>query len=242
LIESLLLAVTRVTTLLGDTTLSNATGFFFRRKDRLFLVTARHVVEDERSGHHPDRLWIEMHTDPENVAAVMQITVPLLVQGMPTWRAGMDSAGPVDVAVVELDRAALPEQLLIRAFTENNLVDELDRFEVGTPVLNVGFPLGFHDTLHRLPVALHAVISSAFGIRFKGEGYFLTDAQMHRGSSGAPVVTRIPSSKSTRGELSWMLLGVHAARMDVSDRDLVLDERLSLNCAWYADILLTLTN
>jgi hypothetical protein len=29
--------------------------------------------------------------------------------------------------------------------------------------------------------------------------------------------------------------------MDMGDRDLVLDESLGLNCAWYADILLTLT-
>jgi hypothetical protein len=29
--------------------------------------------------------------------------------------------------------------------------------------------------------------------------------------------------------------------MDVSNRDIVEDERLDLNCAWYADVLLTLT-
>jgi hypothetical protein len=34
---------------------------------------------------------------------------------------------------------------------------------------------------------------------------------------------------------------VHSARMDMGTRDLVLDESLGLNCAWYADILLTLT-
>jgi hypothetical protein len=29
--------------------------------------------------------------------------------------------------------------------------------------------------------------------------------------------------------------------MDMGSRDLQLDETLGLNCAWYADILLTLT-
>jgi len=29
------------------------------------------------------------------------------------------------------------------------------------------------------------------GIRFQGQGYFLTDASMHRGTSGAPVVARM---------------------------------------------------
>jgi len=52
-------------------------------------------------------------------------------------------------------------------------------------VLIVGFPLGFHDSLHHLPVARQAVIASAFGIRFQGQGYFLTAARR------APVVARM---------------------------------------------------
>jgi hypothetical protein len=54
-IESLPLAVTHVTTMLGQKTLTNATGFFFERDERLFVVTSRHVVLDEPSNHHPDR-------------------------------------------------------------------------------------------------------------------------------------------------------------------------------------------
>jgi hypothetical protein len=42
-------------------------------------------------------------------------------------------------------------------------------------------------------------------------------------------------------DLPWILLGVHSARFDVGTRDIELDEALGLNCAWYADILLTLT-
>ena len=42
-------------------------------------------------------------------------------------------------------------------------------------------------------------------------------------------------------DLPWKLLGVHSARLDIGTRDLQLDEALGLNCAWYADILLTLT-
>jgi hypothetical protein len=75
-------------------------------------------------------------------------------------------------------------------------------------------------------------------VRFQGLGYFLTDARTHRGTSGAPVVMRSPSTDT---QLPWKLLGVHSASMDMGDRDLKLDESLGLNCAWYADILLTLT-
>ena len=114
----------------------------------------------------------------------------------------------------------------------------LQEVKGGTPLLVVGFPLGFHDTLHHLPVVRQAVIASSFGLRFQGQGYFLTDARTHRGTSGAPVVMRIAGDT---GPLPWKLLGVHSARMDMGSRDLKLDESLGLNCAWYADILLTLT-
>jgi hypothetical protein len=62
-----------------------------------------------------------------------------------------------------------------------------------------------------------------------------------RGTSGAPVVMRLSKEESTQADLPWLLLGVHSARLDVGTRDLQLDEALGLNCAWYADILLTLT-
>ena len=242
MIESLLLAVTRVSTMSGGQPLTGATGFFFERDNRLFLVTSRHVVLDEASNHRPDRLEVELHVDPINIGKVIQWSIPLYRENQPLWRQGVDSGGSVDIVAVEIHRTALPETILLSAFTPAHLVAELDQIEVGNPVLIVGFPLGFHDNLHHLPVARQAVIASAFGIRFQGQGYFLTDARMHRGTSGAPVVARATAERSGRGDLAWMLLGVHSARMDVANRDVAQDERLDLNCAWYADALLTLTD
>lgn len=241
MIESLLLAVTRVTTMLGPKLLTHATGFFFEREGRLFLVTNRHVVLDEPSHHHPDRLEIELHVDPGNVAETAQFSIPLYRGGKSVWREGFDSAGTIDVVALELERSALPATLLYRAFTPAHLVERLEQVELGTSVLIVGFPLGVHDTLHRLPVARQALIASAFGIRFQGKGHFLTDARMHRGTSGAPVVAREATPRAGRADLAWMLLGIHATRLDVANRDIRQDESLDLNCAWYADILMTLT-
>jgi hypothetical protein len=241
LIESLLLAVTRVSTMSGDQPLTGATGFFFERDDRLFLVTSRHVVIEEASNHRPDQLTIELHVDGQNIGNVIQWSIPLYGGNQALWRQCVDSGGSVDVVAVEIHRPALPETVLLAPFTPEHLVAELDQIEVGTAVLIVGFPLGFHDNLHHLPVARHAGIASAFGIRFQGQGYFLTDARMHRGTSGAPVVARVTTDRSGRGDLAWTLLGVHSARMDVANRDIDEDERLNLNCAWYADVLLTLT-
>jgi S1-C subfamily serine protease len=241
MIESLLLAVTQISTFEGDRSLTNATGFFFEREGRLYLITNRHVALDEPSKHTPDRIEIKLHTDPLNVARTVQFSIPLHRDGVKVWHEVNDAAGVVDVIAIELEPEALPDTRLLHPFTPAHLVANLDDIEVGTRVIIIGFPLGFHDAVHHLPVARQAVIASAFGIRFQGQGYFLTDARMHRGTSGAPVVARVADAGSGRGELPWMLLGVHAARLDVDNRDAEQDERLNLNCAWYADALLGLT-
>jgi hypothetical protein len=240
-IEPLLLTATQISTFNGARLLTKASGFFFERDSRLYLVTSRHVLIDEPSAHRPDRIEIELHIDDVNLTRSTGLSVLLYREGTAIWRQGRDSGGDIDVAVIELERAALPRSTKLRAFTPANLQASLDDIEVGTSLLVVGFPLGFHDTLHHLPVVRQAAIASSFGLRFQGQGYFLTDARTHRGTSGAPVVMRASVSGRDGVELPWKLLGVHSARMDMRTRDLQQDESLGLNCAWYADILLTLT-
>jgi hypothetical protein len=168
-------------------------------------------------------------------------SIPLYRHGESVWRQGLDKAGEIDVAVIEVERAVLPVTSVFRAFNRHHLATLHDQIEVGSSLLVVGFPLGFHDTLHHMPVVRQAAVASSFGLRFQGQGYFLTDARTHRGTSGAPVVMRRGERDSAAGDLPWLLLGVHSSRFDVGTRDLKLDEALGLNCAWYADILLTLT-
>lgn len=240
--DSLLLSTARIVTFRDRQSLTNATGFFFERDERSYLVTSRHVLVDKPSGHFPDRIEIELHTDPENLAASTGFSMPLYQDETSVWRQGLDSAGGIDVSVIEIERSALPANTVYRAFTPQNLLTPSTPVEIGTPLLVVGFPLGFHDVLHRMPVARQAVVASAFGLRFQGEGFFLTDARTHRGMSGAPVVMRATDTQSAPDDLPWMLLGVHSARMDLRTRDAGLDEALGLNCAWYADILQTLTS
>jgi S1-C subfamily serine protease len=231
-----LLSAARISTFNGQRLLTGASGFFFERDGRLFLVTSRHVVIDEASKHFPDRIEIELHTDAVNLTRSTGLSMLLYREGKSVWRDGKDSGGEIDVAVIEIERGALPAGCVLHAYTPAHLPAKDSPIEVGAALLVVGFPLGFHDALHHLPVVRQAVIASSYGIRFQGQGYFLTDARTHRGTSGAPVVMR-----SAPQALPWKLLGVHSSRMDMASRDLVLDEALGLNCAWYADILMTLT-
>ena len=240
-IETLLLTACSLSTFNGRQLLTKASSSFFARDGRHFLVTSRHVLRDAKSGHFPDRVEVELHCDPDNLATSAAFSIPLYRDGKSLWRQAKDGAGEVDVAVLEVEKAALPATAVYRAFSTTHLLAKDGRVEIGSSLLVVGFPLGFHDSLHHMPVVRQAALASSFGLRFQGQGYFLTDARTHRGTSGAPVAMRMAAPGTGQEDLPWMLLGVHSARLDVGTRDLVLDEALGLNCVWYADILLTLT-
>ncbi len=267
--EPVLFATTKVQTFLGQTPLTGASGFFFARDERLYLVTNRHVFQDEAAGHAPDRVEIEIHTDPRDLTRITVFSIPLYADGLALWNGALDSGGVVDVAVIEIERGKLPASSVIRAFNPGHLQSRGEHFGLGSALIVVGFPLGFHDTIHHLAVARSATIASAYGVRFQQRGCFLTDARTHSGSSGAPVLRRrVPSEYSadvkrsegtggagesrnssdegqanqgTDSDMDWQLLGVHSTRMDIGPRDHTTDESLGLNCVWYADALMVLT-
>lgn len=242
MIEPLLLSTTRISTFDGRTLLTNATGFFFRNGPRLFLVTSLHVVHDPATEHRPNRLELEIHTDAANLAESTGFSILLYDGGRSIWRDATDAAGSVDVAVIEIDQDVLPAGAHFHAIGVDQLLDENAHVEIGANALVVGFPLGFHDTLHHLPVVRHAIVASTIGLRFQGKGYFLTDARTHRGSSGSPVVMRMDEGSAPGEASTWALLGIHSSRLDIGTRDIQIDEALGLNCTWYADILRVLTS
>ena len=239
IVDPLLLTCARLSTFSGQTGLTNASGFFFRRDERLYIVSSRHVFIDEETGHHPDRLEIELHIDPDNMTRSTGLSVLLYQDAHAVWRQGRDADSEIDVAVLEIDQQALPDEVVMHAFTPAELADDDDSIEIGQTLLVPGFPLGFHDAFHHLPVVRHAIVASPWGLRFQGLGYFLTEARTHSGSSGAPVAMRSPGAGGDA--LGWKLLGVHSSRMDMGNRDPQRDESLGLNISWYPDILMTLT-
>ena len=240
-VDALLLTTTRITTFSGPKVLTSASGFFFRRGDRLFLVSNRHVFADAQANHFPDRIEIGVHTDSQDLTQHTVVSLWLYQEGLGQWREATDSGGAVDVAAIEIPKEALPGNAVLQAFDETDIEEREERIAIGDPLTIAGFPLGFHDTIHHLAVARSASIASAYGVRFQQQGCFLTDARTHRGSSGSPVVRRRTQEGGAASTPIWQLLGVHSTRMDMRTRDQNLDESLGLNCAWYADVLPTLT-
>ncbi|MBQ0958199.1 trypsin-like peptidase domain-containing protein [Ideonella sp. 4Y11] len=239
-VEALLLTTAAITTFARYRSLTRASGFFFRRDARLFLVSNRHVFADAASGHQPEHLEVVVHTDVQDLSRATVLGLPLFRDGLPLWREASDQAGPVDVAVLEIAPGQLPANAVLQAFEASDLQAGDEDIAIGDALTIVGFPMGFHDTVHHLAVARSASLASAYGIRFQRQGCFLTDARTHRGSSGAPVLRRRRQHDAGSG-MPWQLIGVHSTRMDMHPRDEAQDESLGLNLAWYADVLNTLT-
>ena len=119
--ETVLLATSKVATFVDGRPLTTGSGFFFQRDDCLFLVTSRHVFYDEPSQHMPNRIEVQLHVDADNLAEWVDFSIPLYRDGRSAWRQGEDSAGPIDVAVIEINRDALPPSVVYRAFTPQHI-------------------------------------------------------------------------------------------------------------------------
>lgn len=231
--------VVRLTTLdAAGRSLTSASGFFFERAERLYIVTSRHVVFDGSIGHAPSSIEVPVHTDRHDMTRHLTLRVPLYEAGRATWRQAEDSGGDIDVAVIPLPAEPAGEPFYASPFTASQIPAMGDAPGIGESLLIPGFPLGFFDTVYQLPVARHAIVASEYGVRFQGKGYFLTDSRTHSGSSGAPVLQRV---QELSGQAGWRLVGVHSSRIDMATRNPAVDESLGLNCAWYPDVLLALT-
>ena len=237
--DDLFVRSVRVETWKDDARLTNASGFFYLHDQCLYLITNHHVVSNESVGHQPDSLRLLLHTDSTNLTLHETLTVPLYQDGSPVWREHPVHGAEVDVVAVGISDPTVLRTHYLKAFQATDVLNAVQTLPPGQSVLIVGFPLGFHDTLHNLPLIRQAVVASDFSHPFKGQPYFLTDARMHRGTSGAPVVARIKCAALVVGQFEeqWCLLGIHSAALDVSDRDPTQDDRLGLNCTWYASLI-----
>ena len=233
------LRIAKVRTFADGRPLTNATGFFYLQEGFLYLITARHVVTDPAEGHRPDRLQLSLHDNAANLLQCSELSIPLYAHGLPLWFEHPRFADRVDVVAVPINEPCVLSTQAIATFSEEDVWDMDVVMPLGQDVLILGFPLGFHDTLHNLPLVRRATVASSFPHPFKGEPYFLTDGRMHRGMSGSPVIVSAPGRIDYFGDRpqGWKLIGVHTSALDVSDRDPGLDERLALNTTWYASLI-----
>src|SRR5713101_1284424 len=173
----------------GPKELARGTGFFFRPAfERFFLITNRHVVIDEDEKFFPEHLTLKLHTDPIDLTKCEDLILPLYSDNdlhKPAWRQLDDS---IDVVALDLNADQL-KHFVIHAFGTNDLITSDIIVGVGDPLLVIGYPRGFSDEMHNLPIFRQASVASVYPVPFQGEQYFLIDSELHEGTSGSPVIT-----------------------------------------------------
>ena len=85
----------------------------------------------------------------------------------------------------------------LKAFQPKDFATDETELGIGEPVVIIGYPLGFFDDIHNLPIARQGSIASVYPIPFQGKPFFLVDANLHAGTSGSPVITRPTGARLT---------------------------------------------
>jgi S1-C subfamily serine protease len=223
----------------------SATGFFYTGQEQLFFVTNRHVVLDEQRGHRPDSLALRLHTNAADVRQNQEYTVSLYAGDKHRWHEHPVHGSKVDVVAIPLPSQEIRGHFVVKAFSAANLVPDDVALSIGEDVLVLGFPLGFHDSLHNLPIVRQATLASVYPVPFNGDPFVLVDGRLHRGTSGSPVITK-PTNMLRKangsiemlvGQGIFFLVGVHSAMLDIKGRDPTKDEPLGLNCVWFGTLV-----
>jgi S1-C subfamily serine protease len=241
-LNDILLTVSLVIQLKSGASLGQATGFFYTRNDDLFLVTNQHVVRDDVKNIIPDTLRLHLHTDPNDISKNADFDAPLYNGAQRLWK--IHATHPeADIAVLKLDKAAVTGRFVVKAWSSQAFLPKQYPLDPGVDVFIMGYPLGFYDDKHNLPIFRNAMIASSYGTPFQNLPLFLTDANLHPGTSGSPVITKPKSTwVDDKGNTSivtgttYYLLGVHSGTFNFSAAG-QQPTPLGLGATWYAALI-----
>jgi len=235
-INEIVATVTIILQVKAGAVVGSATGFFYSRGDDLFLVTNRHVVE----GGQPDALRLRLHLTPNDITKNGEVDVPLKKDGASLWKTHPKVA-EADIAVIKLDKDVLSKRFLIRSWSKERFLPDNYALDPGEDVFIMGYPLSFHDAAHNLPVFRNAMIASSYRVPFQGAPLFLTDANLHPGTSGSPVITKPKSTwVDDKGNTAivtgtvYYLLGIHSGTVDPK---ITGGKEIGLGAAWYITLV-----
>lgn len=230
----------------------HATGFFYNSADNTYLVTNRHVLEpmDEAETTAPESVRIS--TRPRESMGEREYHDLSLSEGEGADWYGFAGGEVIDVAVIPLDqdldcvnpKIGIGNERDLEtgsiAFNEESILGEKGRVRPGDRAQIVGYPGHYVDHTYDFPVTRNAIVSTQYGMPYNGSPMFLTDARMHPGTSGSPVLAG-PVTLITHGGIdlwgpAYKLLGVHSATLQQPAVD-GESRSLDLNTAWYAELI-----
>jgi hypothetical protein len=186
--EKLLFTVVRLE---GQTPVGTSigTGFLYKYKNRLFLVTNKHVINDVTHGIYTitkldttSKTYDPLigqgisfnfrntdfigHPDPNIDVTVSNISEKVNFTN--------DSGNPIFYFTIEDDIIPTDEQV-------EKFISPLEE------IIFIGYPSGIWDSTNLLPIIRKGITATPYYYDFLGEKKFLIDASVFPGSSGSPV-------------------------------------------------------
>ena len=228
--------VTIIKIIVREHTVGSATGFFYKENGNKYLITNRHVVIDEKRGLYPDSLEIRIHTSPNSTIPNRNVQISLYENSIPLW---LEHSQDVDVIALNIDTLLQTDDFM-HFWTSENILPIENTLMIGGRTIIPGYPYGFYDEIHNLPIIKTGTIASSFRSDFRSRPYFLIDTNLQPGMSGSPVLTA-PGSIVIEGESFVFLMdrpyliGVHSAEHLARTPRAI--EELGLNVVWYARLI-----
>jgi hypothetical protein len=140
---------------------------------------------------------------------------------------------------VKLDKTSVTARFFVRAWSKESFLPSNYPLDPGVDIFIMGYPLGFYDDKNNLPVFRNA----SYGTDFQNLPMFLTDANLHPGTSGSPVITKPKNTwVDDKGNTAivtgtvYYLLGVHSSTVGVTLPGQP-PTPLGLGGAWYARLI-----
>jgi V8-like Glu-specific endopeptidase len=221
-----------------QTIVGSATGFFFVNNDRRYLITNKHVVVDQEHQIYPDNLVIRVHTSPTSTVQNREITIPLYdSSNHMLWLEHQDST--VDVVAIPIDNH-IQSGDAIHYLSSRDMPPPNLLLTVQDNCMIVGYPAGFYDNIHNLPITRVGTIASPYRAHFQNQRFFLLDATLHPGTSGSPVILPPTTSRRTidgtnigvgLGYFPYRLLGINSGEYSSAGA------ALGLHRVWYSNLI-----
>ena len=218
---------------------ATATGFFYEGNGNKYLVTNRHVILEEKRKFYPDSLKIRVHTSPTSWEN-RDVSIRLYDDDQnPKWlehplNVNYPEPEKVDVVAININSYVTPSDY-ITYWSRNNFLPEDEILSLGEKVLIAGYPLGFYDELQNFPIVKSGTLATPYRIYFRGDPFFLVEANLPEGTSGSPVILphrsirhlkNVGVSIETEAKPACLLGIFSAAR-----------EELGLNKVWYPSLI-----
>jgi len=235
-IDPLYASTTRVRGFRRNIETTSATAFAWAQDTRTYVVTNKHVILGRDFIGNPQPLTsirLRCHNNA-NFNANSDVNIDLFSSTMPVWLEHTNIQ--IDVVLIPTSSTTF-HGLSFPAFSSANFPPANLIIGPGEPLVVIGYPLDFYDQANNLPIVRSAALASAYPVPFMGLPMFITDANLHEGTSGAPVLFiargayRTTDSLMTLGNLPPVLLGINSATWPVQPQP------LHLNATWLSSVI-----